>query len=98
EDVLGELEGGRCLSFASGLAAVATVLDLLGQGATVLAPRHAYHGAVMQLADLEARGRINARLVDVVDTDAVVEACDDAALGWLEAPTNPALQGAEHSA
>jgi len=95
EDVLGELEGGRCLSFASGLAAVATVLDLVGQGATVLAPRHAYNGSVMQLADLEARGRINARLVDVVDTDAVVGACDDAALVWLESPTNPALEVAD---
>ncbi|HEU4335916.1 MAG TPA: PLP-dependent transferase, partial [Nocardioides sp.] len=28
EDALGALEGGRCLAFASGLAAVATVLDL----------------------------------------------------------------------
>ena len=32
EEALGALEGGRCLSFASGLAAVATVLDLVGQG------------------------------------------------------------------
>jgi cystathionine gamma-synthase len=95
EDVLGELEGGRCLSFASGLAAVATVLDLVGQGAAVVAPRHAYNGSVMQLGDLEARGRVNARLVDVVDTDAVVAACDDAALVWLESPTNPALEVAD---
>ena len=33
EQALGDLEGGRCLAFASGLAAVATVLDLVGQGA-----------------------------------------------------------------
>ena len=38
EEALGALEGGRCLSFASGLAAVATVLDLVGQGAKVVAP------------------------------------------------------------
>jgi cystathionine gamma-synthase len=92
EEALGELEGGRCLSFASGLATVATVLDLVAQGATVVAPRHAYSGTVMQLADLEARGRIAARLVDVSDTAAVVGACDDAALVWLESPTNPALE------
>ena len=30
EDALGALEGGRCLTFASGLAPVATVLDLVG--------------------------------------------------------------------
>jgi cystathionine gamma-synthase len=92
EEALGELEGGRCLSFASGLAAVATVLDLVAQGATVVAPRHAYSGTIMQLADLEARGRISARLVDVSDTAAMVKACDDAALVWLESPTNPALE------
>jgi len=95
EEVLGQLEGGRCLSFSSGLAAVATVLDLVGQGAKVVAPRHAYNGSIMQLADLEARGRLTAALVDVTDTDAVVAACDDAALVWLESPTNPALEIAD---
>lgn len=95
EAALGELEGGRCLAFSSGLAAVATVLDLVGQGATVVAPRHAYNGSIMQLADLEARGRLTARLVDVTDTDAVVAACADAALVWLESPTNPALEVAD---
>jgi cystathionine gamma-synthase len=47
EEALGELEGGRALAFASGLAAVATVLDLVGQGSKVVAPRHAYNGSVM---------------------------------------------------
>jgi cystathionine gamma-synthase len=92
EEALGSLEGGRCLSFASGLATVATVLDLVGQGARVVAPRHAYNGTVMQLADLEARGRVQAKLVDVTDTGGVVAACADAALVWLESPTNPALE------
>jgi cystathionine gamma-synthase len=95
ETALGELEGGRCLAFSSGLATVATVLDLVGQDATVVAPRHAYNGSVMQLADLEARGRLSARLVDVTDTRAVVDACSDAALVWLESPTNPALEVAD---
>jgi cystathionine gamma-synthase len=95
EDALGALEGGRCLSFASGLATVATVLDLVGQDGVVVAPRHAYNGTVMQLADLEARGRMRARLVDITDTAAVVAACEDAALVWLESPTNPALEIAD---
>jgi cystathionine gamma-synthase len=96
EEVLGALEGGRCLAFSSGLAAVATVLDLVGQGSTVVAPRHAYNGSIMQLADLEARGRMVAHLVDISDTDAVVEACtDDTGLVWLESPTNPALEAAD---
>ena len=96
EDALGALEGGRALSFASGMAAVGAVLDLVGQGAKVVAPRHAYHGCVMAMADFESRGRLRAELVDITDTDAVVKACDDAALVWLEkSPTNPALEIAD---
>ena len=95
EDALGELEGGRCLSFASGLAAVATILDLVGHGQKVVAPRHAYTGSVMQLADLEARGRVQSQLVDITDLDAVVAACEDASLVWIESPTNPALEVAD---
>src|SRR4051794_20463160 len=95
EEALGALEGGRCLAYSSGLAAVSTLLDLVGNGATVVAPRHAYLGSIGQVADLEARGRIRAVLVDVTDTDAVVKACEDAALVWLESPTNPALEVAD---
>ncbi|MDQ4052131.1 MAG: PLP-dependent aspartate aminotransferase family protein [Actinomycetota bacterium] len=95
EEALGQLEGGRALSFASGMAAVGTVLDLVGHGALVVSPRHAYNGTTMALADLEARGRLRALLVDVTDTEAVVRACDDAALVWLESPTNPALEVAD---
>src|SRR5688500_17580698 len=95
EDALGALEGGRCLSFASGLAAVATVLDLVGNDSLVIAPQHAYNGTVLQLADLESRGRLRTKLVDITDTDAVVAACSDAALVWLESPTNPALELAD---
>ena len=95
EEALGALEGGRALAFSSGLAAVATLLDLVGAGTKVVAPRHAYNGSIMQLADLEARGRLTAELVDVEDTAAVVAACDGASLVWLESPTNPALEVAD---
>ncbi|MBO9520132.1 MAG: PLP-dependent transferase [Nocardioidaceae bacterium] len=97
EETLAALEGdgARCLSFASGLAAVATVLDLVGADQVVVAPRHAYNGSIGQLADLEARGRVRTRLVDITDTAAVIAACDDAALVWLESPTNPAMEVAD---
>ena len=95
EETLGALEGGRCLSFASGMAAVTAALDLVAHGAKVVAPRHSYSGTVMQLADLEARGRVTAELVDITDTDAVARACEDAALVWIESPTNPALEIAD---
>ncbi len=92
EEALGALEGGRCLAYASGLAAVSAILDLVGTGAKVVAPKHAYNGSVMQLADLESRGRLTAALVDVTDSDALLAACADAALVFLESPTNPALE------
>jgi cystathionine gamma-synthase len=98
EDALGALEGGRCLAFASGMAAVTTVLDLVGADGVVVAPAHSYTGTLLALADLESRGRIRTRLVDVTDTAAVAKACDDAALVWVESPTNPALEVADIAA
>jgi len=95
EETLGDLEGGRCLAFASGLAVVATLFDLVGHGETVVAPRHAYLGTTRQLADLETRGRVRPLLVDIDDTEAVVAACADAALVWVESPTNPAMEVAD---
>lgn len=99
EEALAALESpeepAHCLSFASGLAAAAVLLDLVGHGETVVAPRHAYNGTVLQMADLEARGRITANLVDLTDTEAMVAACEDAALVWLESPTNPAMELAD---
>ena len=95
EEALGTLEGGKCLAFASGMAAVVNVLDLVGLGAKVVAPRHCYNGTLAHLADLELRGRVQTTLVDITDTDSVVAACDDAALVWLESPTNPTLEVAD---
>ncbi len=95
EDALGALEGGRALAFASGMAASTTVLDLVGNGAGVVAPRHAYNGSLLALADMESRGRLKTTLVDIADTDAVVQAMnddEDCAILWIESPTNPALE------
>ena len=95
EEALGALEGGKALAFASGQAATATLLDLVGQDSVVVAGQ-SYLGTIGQLADRESRGRIKSRLVDVTDTDAVVAALDeDTALLWLESPTNPGMQVAD---
>jgi cystathionine gamma-synthase len=96
ETAVGALEGGRALSFASGMAAVATVLDLVAPGETVVAARHCYQGTLVQFASLEARGLIKLVLVDIDDTAAVLAALnDDVALLWIESPTNPALEVAD---
>jgi len=90
EEALGALEGGKALTFASGLAAVATILDLVND--SVVVAGQSYQGTVGQLADLEARGRLTARLVDITDTAGVIAALDDdVALLWIESPTNPGM-------
>ena len=98
ETTLGALEGGHCLAYASGMAAVSSLLDLVALGDKVVAPRHSYTGTLVTLADLELRGRLTTTLVDITDTAAVVEACADAALVWFESPTNPALEVADVAA
>lgn len=95
EDALGALEGGHCISFASGVAALGAVFDLVPHGGLVIAPHHSYTGTVGQLNDRAANGRLEVRYVDISDTDAATAACADAALVLIESPTNPALEIAE---
>lgn len=95
EEAVGALEGGRATAFASGLAAIAAVLDSLDVGARVVAPDGAYTGTRVLLDDHASRGRLQVDLVDIADTDAVRSACDGAALLWIESPTNPLLTVAD---
>lgn len=92
EEVLGTLEGGRALSFASGMGAVSAVLDLVPTGGIVALSAHTYSGTAARLRDLEAAGRAQVRLVQIDDADAVASACEGASVLWIETPTNPALE------
>lgn len=98
EDVLGALEGGRCVSFASGMAAISAVLDLVRPDGLVVAPRHSYTGTVALLEERAAQGRLRVEFVDIADTAAVAAACAGAELVWFETPTNPALELADIAA
>lgn len=95
EDALAALEGGHCISFASGMAAISAVLDLVPTGGTVVAPRHSYTGTIGLLDDLAASRDATVRYVDVTDTQAVTDAAAGADLVWIESPTNPALEVAD---
>ena len=95
EEALGALEGGRAVSFASGMAAIAAVLSLVPGGARIVAPRHSYTGTIGQLDDLVARGLAVVEYVNIADADAVAAASFDAAMVWIESPTNPALELAD---
>ena len=53
ESAVGALEGGVATSFASGLAAVAAVLELVPPGGVVLTGPDAYYGSLRILRRLE---------------------------------------------
>jgi cystathionine gamma-synthase len=95
EDVLGALEGGSAVAFASGMGAVAAILDPLPDGAAVVVPQHAYSGTLSLLDRLRSERGFEVRRVDIADNDEVVDALGGAALLWVESPTNPMLEVAD---
>ncbi len=95
EDGIGALEGGRALTFSSGMAAAHAVLDLLAPGSTIVLPYNCYLGVAASVDARAARDGWTVRKVDVVDTDAVLAAADGADLVWLESPTNPTIEVAD---
>ncbi|MCD9153414.1 trans-sulfuration enzyme family protein [Aeromicrobium duanguangcaii] len=88
EQVVGELEGGRALAFASGIATAAATLGLVEPGAVVVLPRHGYNGTT----SLVQSGPYEVRLIDPSDTEGSIAAFAGADLVWLESPTNPAME------
>jgi cystathionine gamma-synthase len=92
EQLVGDLEGGPAVCFASGMAAIAAVLELVPVGARVIAPRDSYTGLRALLEDgAAAGGRWTVRIVDMARDDEVAAAVRDADLVWLETPSNPLL-------
>jgi cystathionine gamma-synthase len=91
EDVVGRLEGGAATAYASGMAAVAAVVDLLPAGSRVVVPRDSYT-AVRHL--VAARGH-TVDLRDTTDTEATLAAVEGAGLLWLESPSNPLMEVAD---
>ncbi|HEV7191925.1 MAG TPA: PLP-dependent transferase [Jatrophihabitantaceae bacterium] len=91
EQAVGALEGGTAIAFASGMAAIAAVVEGLPSGSTVVGPVAAYSGTISLLAEQQRLGRATVRSVDITDTDAVIAALPGADLLWVEALTNPLL-------
>jgi len=91
EQVIGRLEGGEAVTFASGMAAATACFSLFAPRPVVVAPRVSYQQIRASLQERHDAGDAELRLVDVTDTDAVIAACDGANVLWLESPTNPLL-------
>ncbi len=95
EAALGALDGGDAVTFSSGMAGTAAVLDGLPLGGVVVAPESMYWGSIDLLRHAADSGRLVVRTVDTGDTSAVAAACDGADLIWVESLSNPLLRVAD---
>jgi cystathionine gamma-synthase len=93
ETALGELEGGRAVAFASGLAAEhAVITAVCAAGSHVILPSDLYGGTYRLVDKVLARFGLDYDLVDQTDLGALERAVrDDTRLIWVETPTNPLL-------
>ncbi len=91
EELVGALEGGRAVSFASGMAGVAAVFDQLRAGSRVVLPDDCYQGVAGLAAAGQQKGIWTLQRLPGEDTAAWKRACAEADLVWLESPSNPLL-------
>ena len=91
EEIVGGLEGGSSVAFASGMAGIAAMFDQLRAGSVVALPDDCYQGVAGLAEAGQRRGLWTVRRVAVADTARWVELCGVADLIWLESPSNPLL-------
>ena len=95
ERCIADLESGqRGFAFASGLAGIATVLDLLDSGDHVIASDDLYGGTYRLLHKVRQRSAgLKFTLVDMGNIDAIEAAIrPETKLIWIETPSNPMLK------
>jgi cystathionine gamma-synthase len=95
EESISALEGGRTLSYSSGMAAISALVSTLPVGAKVVASNQGYSGVMTLLGNLTIAKRLNANFVNITDTAEVIKALEGAELLWIESPTNPSLDVAD---
>ncbi len=95
ENCMANLESGKAgFAFASGLAAGATLLDLLDHGSHVIAMDDLYGGTFRLFNNVRQRSAgLVFDYVDLSDTEAVVKLIKpNTRMIWVETPTNPLLK------
>jgi cystathionine gamma-lyase len=98
---LANLEGGAAgFAFASGMAATATLLELLDAGSHIIAMNDLYGGSYRLLENVRKRSAGHTvSFVDLSDVAALEAAIrPDTRLLWVETPTNPLLKLVDLSA
>ena len=91
ETALGALDGGRAVTFGSGLAAATAIADLVPMGGTVVLSAVTYYGVRNIFERLAARGRLNVRFAGADDTEAFIAATAGASMVWIESIANPLM-------
>ncbi len=92
---LADLEGGAAaFAFASGMAASATLLELLDSGAHVVAMNDLYGGSYRLFENVRKRSaNLQVSFVDLTDLAALQAALTpQTRMVWVETPTNPLLK------
>jgi cystathionine gamma-synthase len=89
------LEGGRALSFASGMAAAQAVLELMPPSGVIVIPENCYSGVSEAVDRRASRYGWEVRRVNVADTTGVLAAAEGADVTWIESPTNPTIEVAD---
>jgi cystathionine gamma-lyase len=95
ERCIADLESGRAgFAFASGLAAAATVLDLLDSGSHVIAMDDLYGGSYRLFEKVRRRSAgLDFTFIDLNDGNALKAALKpNTRMIWAETPTNPMLK------
>ncbi len=98
ERCVADLEGGaRAFAFASGLAAISTVLELLDSGAHIVAGDDMYGGTYRLFERVRRRSAgHDFSYVDLSDPAALRAALrPETRMVWVESPTNPMLKLAD---
>jgi len=95
EEIVGGLEDGSSVSFASGMAGIAAVFDQLHTGSLVALSDDCYQAVAGIANSGQSRGRWTVHRIAVADTARWVEMCGVADLIWLESPSNPLLTVAD---
>ena len=91
EEIVGLLEQGQSVAFASGMAAIAAVFDQLHAGSRIALPDDCYQGVAGLAESGRQKGLWSVIRLAGDDTDGWIRACADCDLIWLESPSNPML-------
>lgn len=95
EACIADLENGEAgFAFASGMAATATVLELLDSGSHVIAMDDLYGGSYRLFENVRRRSAgLDFSFVDLTDLDRLATAVrPDTRMIWMETPSNPLLK------